>query len=174
MRSAAPPFPVRRQRQKGEHANAQPTRTTLPMRDVRDDGPLHETRTGRDPLLRGGNAGAAAAKAALVRLGRRTGGGRPRNIALATVVLALPAKAGMTGAYLPGSAGVPPANALARVTLTLTLSHQGLIGAGFDFVLLMKGGTPRVQRIGEPSPPSEIRHESQPADPLSLYGRGLG
>jgi len=68
-RSAAPPFPVQRQRQKGEHANAQPTRTTLPMRDVRDNGPLHEARPGRDPLLRGGNAGAAAAKAALVRLG---------------------------------------------------------------------------------------------------------
>ena len=71
-RSAAPPFPVRRQRQKEEHANAQPARTTLPMRNVRDDGPLHKTRPGRDPLLRGGDAGAAAAKAALVRLG---GGG---------------------------------------------------------------------------------------------------
>ena len=167
-RSAAPPFPVRRQRQKGEHANAQPTRTTLPMRDVRDDGPLHEARPGRDSLLRGGDAGAAAAKAALVRLERRTGGGRPRNIASATVAppfprVSAPSSRGLpprhsrgflprlpsglpprhSRGFLPrhsresgnpetcatGSAGVPPANALARVTLIiLALSHEGLTG----------------------------------------------
>ena len=55
----------------GEFANAQPTRKTLPVRELRDDGSLHQTRNRRDSLLRSRNAGAAAAKAPVLRLAAR-------------------------------------------------------------------------------------------------------
>lgn len=65
-----------------ESANAESARKTLPMRDVRDDGSLHQARRGRHTLLRSRDAGAAAEKAPIVRLarafqGERADGSRP-------------------------------------------------------------------------------------------------
>ena len=62
-----------------ETANAEPTRTTLPMRNVRDDGSLHQARTGRHSLLRSRDAGAAAAKAPVFRLARAISANAPAN-----------------------------------------------------------------------------------------------
>ena len=66
-----------------ETANAEPTRTTLPMRNVRDDGSLHQARTGRHSLLRSRDAGAAAAKAPVFRLARAISASAPANPAQA-------------------------------------------------------------------------------------------